>query len=365
MVRTSAPTLFPWTLLVVLPLWLPGVAVRAQGIVPLPPDIVSRAVDRTAPIAVVGDQTILAGEVLPLIDLMLSEAKQQATPEQLEHLDLQRALTVQQLLPRKVEVKLVLLDFYRTIPSDKLDEVLGNIKKQVEKQFFEEQLPLLQKQYKVEFFRDLDQTLRAFGTSIEQEKAAFQEQMVARTLIGQKINRETEITHEQLLDYYHEHIKDYEIQARARWEKLTALFEKFPDKAAADQAIVDMGNQVLRGANFAAVAKKHSQGTNAWDGGRHDWTTQGALISKVLDNALFTLPLNQLSPKLEDERGFHIVRVIEREDARCISFEEAQEEIRKKLREEERERQIREYLDSLRDKTYVWTLFDDVPPPAN
>ncbi len=187
--------------------------VRAQADAPLPPDVVARAVDRTAPVAVVGDQIILAGDVLPLIDLALEEAIQNATPAELQLLDLQRALMVQQLLPRKVEVKLVLLDFYRTIPADKLQEVLGNIKKQVEKQFYEEQAVDLQRQYKVEFFRDLDAGLRKFGSSIELEKTAFQEQMIARTLIGQKIDRQVEITHTQLLDYYHEHTTDYEVRS--------------------------------------------------------------------------------------------------------------------------------------------------------
>ena len=58
----------------------------------------------------------------------------------------QRALYVQQMLPRKIEVKLVLLDFLRSIPADKQKEVLANIEKQVEKQYYEEQVPQTMKQ---------------------------------------------------------------------------------------------------------------------------------------------------------------------------------------------------------------------------
>jgi parvulin-like peptidyl-prolyl isomerase len=267
-------------------------------------------------------------------------------------------------LPRKIEVKLVLLDFYRTIPAEKLDEVLGNIDKQVEKQFYEEQVPVLQKQFDVEFLKDLDRKLRSFGSSMQMQKAAFREQMIARTMISQNVSRNREITHRELLDYYYAHVEDYKVAARARWEKLTVLFEKYPDKAAADRAICDMGNQVVGGAKFAAVAKKFSQGTNAWEGGQHDWTRKGSLVSEVLDKAIFSLPVFRLSPILTDDRGFHIIRVLEREDARQISFEEAQDGIRKKLQEQHREREVQDYLNELREKTYVWTIFDDAENAA-
>lgn len=323
---------------------------------PLSNELVKRAVTPTELIAIVGDETIFVADILPTIDQMLQKAMDQIPPDQL---DRQRALFVQQLLPRKIEVKLVLVDFRRTIPEDKLDDVLGNIDKQVGKQFYEEQLPLLQQQFDVEFLNELDSRLRSFGTSIDGQRAEFREQMIAKTMIGQQVDRSREITHQQLLDYYREHISDYEIAARAKWEKLTALFDKFPNKAAADRALVEMGNQVLRGADFAAVAKKHSQGTHAADGGFHDWTTKGSLVSEVLDEAIFTLPLNSLSRKLEDERGFHIIRVLAREDAGQIAFEQAQKEIREELQNEDRQRQVSEYLSGLREKTYVWTLFDE------
>ena len=104
--------------------------------------------------------------------------------------------------------------------------------------------------------------------------------MLVRSMIQQKVDREPDITHDQLLQYYHEHSKEYDVAARARWEELSIRFDKFPDRASADQAIVEMGNQVLRGAELAAVAKKFSQGATATDGGYHDWTTKGSLVSK-------------------------------------------------------------------------------------
>ncbi len=328
------------------------------AVAPLSPTITKLANTPTELVATVGDQMILAGDLLPTIDQMLKDYVDKLPPEQFQQ---QRALFVQQMLPRKIESKLVILDFYRTIPADKQKEVLENINKQVEKEFYDGHVVTVQKQLEVESLTQLDIKLRSFGSSIEKQKTDFREQMIAQTIIGQKINRTPEITHDQLLEYYRQHGTDYDVRARARWEKLTVRFDKFPDKAAAERAIVEMGNQVLRGADFAAVAKKLSQGTNAADGGYHDWTTKGSLVSEVIDQAIFTLPAYRLSQILEDEQGFHIVRVLEREEAGRIEFVDAQDEIREKLQEEDRKRQIRDYIKKLRDVTFVWTIFDDSP----
>ena len=67
------------------------------------------------------------------------------------------------------------------------------------------------------------------------------------------------------------------------------------------------------GAPFPEIARSGSDGVTASDGGARDWTTQGSLVSKKLDEALFGLPVGELSPILEDEYGLHIVRVTERE----------------------------------------------------
>ena len=61
---------------------------------------------------------------------------------------------------------------------------------------------------------------------------------------------------------------------------------------------------------------------------------------------------------MEDNDGFHIVRVIERQQAGYVSFAEAQKEIAEKIREERKLAALTEFLDDLRARTHVWTIFD-------
>jgi parvulin-like peptidyl-prolyl isomerase len=207
----------------------------------------------------------------------------------------------------------------------------------------------------------LDAQLRQFGSSLAQQKAAFVERALGQSVLQQKINYEPEVTHQEMLTYYHEHQREFERQAQARWEKLTVRSDRLPNKAEAWAALGNIGNEVLRGAPLNAVAKRSSQGVDAADGGYHDWTTQGALASDVLDQAIFSLPVGQLSERLEDKEGFHIVRVIERRDAGRIPFVDAQVEIKEKLKKEKIRKQTEDYVVRLRKEIRVWTIFGDDP----
>ena len=71
------------------------------------------------------------------------------------------------------------------------------------------------------------------------------------------------------------------------------------------------------------MAKEHSQDFASEEGGFHDWTGQGSLRSTVLDNIIFasTLPPRPaLSQIVEDDEGLHIVRIVERQDAKRHSL---------------------------------------------
>ncbi len=214
--------------------------------------------------------------------------------------------------------------------------------------------------------RELEAKWESFGTSVEREKRAFVEKVLAQQWLRQQGKLEDDLVYdvepEQMLAYYREHAAEFEQPARARWEQLTVKKSPGRSREEAYATLAAMGNQVLDGQPFAEVARRHSEGPTAARGGLRDWTTPHSLVSSVLDQALFTLPVGVLSPILEDEQGFHIIRVLERQEASRMPFEEAQVQIREKLLEARRTAKMNEYLAKLREEIPVWTAFDGSKP---
>ncbi|MBN2294127.1 MAG: peptidylprolyl isomerase [Pirellulales bacterium] len=266
----------------------------------------------------------------------------------------QRKDLIRGRLKYHTELKLLYLDAQRSIPK----EAMPKIKESITKHFEDKEIKSMMKIAKVDSRQALEDKLRTLGTSIARQKLIFIERALAMQWLQQQATAGKTITHEMLLEYYNEHLTDFEHEARARWEELTV---KVPTRSAREEAyarIVQMGNRVQDGVSFSEVAKNGSDGITAHKGGVRNWTTKGSLVLSEIDEAIFSLPVGALSRIIETESGFHIVRVIEREDAYRTPFSEVQGEISKTIEEQQQMQGRKEYLAKLTSQTKIWTIFD-------
>lgn len=298
-------------------------------------------------VVLVGDLKAMAGDMLVQRKIQIPKAQEAEFYEQANR----------QILKQLIETKLVFNEALHTVPA----AGLSSMETKVNEYFDKDQLPELLKLYGVGTRQELDAKLREHASSLDRTRKQFFERTVAKEWLRQQVKLDDEVPHADVLSYYQQHLADYEFPAKARWEELMVRFDRFPDKATAYAAAAELGNLAMRGTPFAEVAKARSQGVTAAAGGAFDWTTKGSLVSKAVDDALFTLPPGTFSQIIESERGFHVVRVLERKDAGRTSFVDAQGEIKKKLKDETVKKQINHYLDELRQKTPVTTMYDNEP----
>jgi len=309
-------------------------------------------------VAIVGGETILAGDLEAEILAIRERIGDQATDEQF---DAQRPILMKQILKKRIDTMLVYGDFLRQIPADRHGDLMANISQQ----FYDKQMKLTLEKNEVNSVSELDALLRGRGSSVQRLKRDFTEQVIAQQMVRQSADSKQEITHEQMLDYYQQRIAEYEFRAKATWEELMVEFRHYRNEKAALRDIAAMGNEVINGAPLSAVAKRSGQGPRHEEGGLYDWTTQGSLRSESLDEAIFSLPLEKLSQIIRDEQGFHIIRVIKREQAGRVPFTEAQVGIKEKIKDERRKKKLDEYIKKIREQTHVWTIFDEAAQPQD
>jgi parvulin-like peptidyl-prolyl isomerase len=212
---------------------------------------------------------------------------------------------------------------------------------------------------------ELEHELARLGSSLNDERRAFNEQIIAAEWIQSKVKINEEVSPDEMLEYYKAHLTNYDYPTQARWEELAVRKDRFKDPSEAYAALAVMGNDVwqlgtvtpIKGAAFADVAKAKSDGFTGKNGGVHEWTTKGALQCKAIDDALFALQVGQMSPILDSGPMFHIVRVLERKQAGRKSFPEVQADIRDKLKEQRYQTEAEKYLTRLRSEARIWTLY--------
>ncbi len=304
-------------------------------------------------VARVGPEVVLEADLLtPKALAWLAQVSPGLSPEKVRQLRLQ---ICEQVVPQHLETLLVYVDACREIPADKLPEIRGN----VDKAFDETQIPRLMAEEGVSNSLEFERLLRERGTSLDRMRKMFFEQGLAQEWLRKNTGEIAEIPHAELIAWYQNHLEEYDIPARAKFEILTVKTGLKRSRSAAWDILAAMGNEVLGGRPFAEVAKSRSEGPTAAAGGIYDWTTKGSLALRKIDEAIFTLPVGELSAVIEDSDALHIVRVTQRELATRTPFLDAQVDIKKSLFEAKRKVAMEEYLAKLRARTPVWTIFDD------
>jgi peptidyl-prolyl cis-trans isomerase D len=99
------------------------------------------------------------------------------------------------------------------------------------------------------------------------------------------------------------------------------------------------------GADFAALAKKNSEDTgSAVNGGDLGWIVRGQTVQNF-ETTAFSLKPKEISNVITTEYGFHIIQVLEKEEARLRPFEE----VKAQLEQERKKQQVYDTMQRLAD----------------
>lgn len=305
-------------------------------------------------IALVAGQPIFEADLLLQINEII-ETRAADAPDSIKKQMIEKG--IRELLPRILEQKMMYHQAISALPDPSRIE---SIKEDLYKQMDTKQLPTILKKYQVNNLSQLDARLRSLGSSWRAMKEQVAEQEIAKFGVTSMISVDQEIGHSQLWKRYVKDRSEYKIEEQVRFEQLMISFSKTPNRDEAWSRIAKMGDEVVYGARFIDVAKKQSDGFFASKGGQYGWTKRNDLTNKTLVKKIFSSPVGKLGDIFESNQGFHIIRVIERQDAGFVPFEEAQEKIREKILTERQSDAIKKVIKQIKSKVPYEILVEGV-----
>jgi parvulin-like peptidyl-prolyl isomerase len=162
--------------------------------------------------------------------------------------------------------------------------------------------------------------LLVHGENFELRDAAYDEQ-VRRQMLGERA----------ALRDLADQLAVSEEEALRQFESNQAAYNR-PERVQIRQIVVadaekarELHGQLSAGADFATLARDHSQAPEAHEGGLLPAFAAGEL-PEVFDRAFHMKP-GQTSEVLESPHGYHIFRLVERLPARAAEFETVREDI--------------------------------------
>lgn len=115
------------------------------------------------------------------------------------------------------------------------------------------------------------------------------------------------------------------------------------------------------GEDFALVAKDASEGMKAQEGGAWGWVKPGDFRAE-LAKAMESLKAGEISPVVETEETFYIIRLEARRTASVLPFEEVRTALAKEVRRAEEDRLYKEWIERLKSRHFVRILSDQFFP---
>jgi peptidyl-prolyl cis-trans isomerase D len=144
-----------------------------------------------------------------------------------------------------------------------------------------------------------------------------------------KLRASTQVSDDVLRAYYNANIDQYKVENRVHVEHI--LFKTI-GKTDAEIAEIhkkaeDVLKQAKHGANFEDLAKKYSEDdATKPKGGDLGWIVEGQTVPEF-QQAAFSQPKGAISDLVKTQYGFHIIKVLDHEDAHTKSFEEVRDSI--------------------------------------
>jgi peptidyl-prolyl cis-trans isomerase D len=144
---------------------------------------------------------------------------------------------------------------------------------------------------------------------------------------------QVKINDEQIAEYYQGHPAEFRADKRVKARHILIKVDEDADEksvAAKKAEALKVYKMAAAGKDFAALAKKFSQGPTKDKGGDLGWFTRDKTVAPFAEKA-FSMKAGEISEPVRTQYGWHIIKVEQIEEATTTPLEAASAGIRKKL----------------------------------
>jgi len=193
----------------------------------------------------------------------------------------------------------------------------------------------------------------AQGVNPIEKKNELKEDIMIDKIMKENVHNKVIVPPKLLRRYYCENIEEFR---QKREVKLRHLMIKFSTHNNSKEEAFKLAQKIMKriekGDDFSTLAKQHSDDPNADNGGLCTYEEVDEL-RKDLRDVVYSLKDNQCSKIVESPVGHHIFKVELIKPEKIQEFEEVQDDIYKKLFREETSRLKRQYINSLKQNSFI------------
>lgn len=214
-------------------------------------------------------------------------------------------------------------------------------------------LEQFKRQQNIKSDKELEKLLAAQDMTMAEWKKRLADELSPQQVINVEVSDRISVSEQDERAYYEAHAVEFEVPAEATVREivLKATTPEREEKRAEAEAV--RARVVESGADFAAIAAQVSDAGTKKVGGLLGTVKKGDLAGP-LENAAFTIPVGSISPVIEADYGFHILKVDARTDAAIKPFDDVKAEIEAKIQAERMPVEYKKYMVKAWSEATIW-----------
>ncbi len=189
-------------------------------------------------------------------------------------------------------------------------------------------------------------------TRVEMDRRIFEALLSRNISVGRHVIRPAEIR-----VFFDSHLDDFRQPASVSFRHIMIRAEATGPRQDEFDRMLALRDRLVGGADFARLAREHSDGPRAGGGGLWSDIDPTVLLPEM-ENQLTALPLGRISEVFKTRQGCHVVQVLKRRDGGLRDFSDVQSDIQDYLYMKLLDGAIRDWLKEKSEEAYVWTLLD-------
>jgi len=227
---------------------------------------------------------------------------------------------------------------------------------QVPPQYFEEWKANVMKEMKIPSEEELVRQMELQGMSLEQFKKKWEQGLLIQEVRRIEVDNKVSVSEPEIDKYYKEHVTDYTEPAKVRIRELVVRVGQ-DDEAQGAERIERLHQDILQGADFAEVARQHSDSSSRDAGGDLGFFEEGELAA-ALNDVAFNLAPGEVSDVIRLGSAFYLIKVEERTEERILPLDDVRKTIADSIFERKIREQSEKYMAELRNHAIIEIQLD-------
>lgn len=206
--------------------------------------------------------------------------------------------------------------------------------------------------------QELEDALRQEGKSIETYKTTIlRPQLLRLRVLNVQVRSRISVSEDEMKALYQKNLRDLGVETKVRARH---IFVAIPADASAKQVVERrryaeslLAKALKEGADFVELAKTYSQDSvTRNDGGDLGYFSRGTLPARVED-VVFSMKEGEIKGPLRSERGYHVIKLVDRQTSSARSFKEVKEELHQQIYSQKMEKATKAWLTEVRKRSFV------------